>query len=243
MAAILSQPQCVKYTTVYHDSILHTTWHLQVPDKDQTFDSHKTLHASPSQVSYEVSFVSISEINHHIIKMLVLHSPILYCIRPLCVYSQLWFISRWQPGALRRWHNISSGVGQLPQTARLPLAPAMVLLALIYRFLQDFWIVFKHEYKIPWKLFPYYWSSVEDLEPLFFIWLTQCGPVTYISITKLTIIGSDNGLSPGRCQAIIWTNKSILLIGSLGTNFSEILIEIHDTFPFKKMHLKRSSAK
>ena len=38
------------------------------------------------------------------------------------------------------------------------------------------------------------------------------------------IIGSDNGLLPGWCQAIIWTNAGILLIQSLGTNFSEILI-------------------
>ena len=43
-------------------------------------------------------------------------------------------------------------------------------------------------------------------------------------------------------QAIIWTNAGILLIGPLGTNFSEILIKIHK-FPFKKMHLKTSSAK
>ena len=48
----------------------------------------------------------------------------------------------------------------------------------------------------------------------------------HICINKLTIIGSDNGLSPGRRQAIIWTNDGILLIGPLGTNFSEILIEI-----------------
>ena len=61
-------------------------------------------------------------------------------------------------------------------------------------------------------------------------------------VSDLTIIGSDNGLLPGRCQAIIWTNAGILLIGLLGANFSEILIEIH-TFSFKKMHLKWSSAK
>ena len=59
---------------------------------------------------------------------------------------------------------------------------------------------------------------------------------------KLTIIGSENGLSPGRRQAIIWTNAGILLIGPLGTNYSEILIVI-ETFSFKKMHLKMSSAK
>ena len=58
----------------------------------------------------------------------------------------------------------------------------------------------------------------------------------------LTIIGSDNGLSPGRRQAIIWTNAGILLIAPLGTNFSEILIKMYALL-FKKMHLKMSSAK
>ena len=62
-----------------------------------------------------------------------------------------------------------------------------------------------------------------------------------ICVSKLTIIGSDNGLSPGRRQAIIWTNDGILLIGALGTIFSEILIEIQ-TFLFCKNHLKVSSA-
>ena len=52
------------------------------------------------------------------------------------------------------------------------------------------------------------------------------GRVTYICVTNLTIIDSDNGLSPGRHQAIIWTHGGILLIGPLGTNFSKILIEI-----------------
>ena len=72
--------------------------------------------------------------------------------------------------------------------------------------------------------------------------LTHWGRVTHICVNKLTIIGSDNGLSPDRRQAIIWTNAGLLLIGPLGTNFSEILIEII-TFPFKKMRLKVSSAK
>ena len=72
--------------------------------------------------------------------------------------------------------------------------------------------------------------------------LTHWGRVTHICVGKLIIIGSDNGLSPGRRQAIIWTNAGILLIGPLGTNFIEILIGIQ-TFSFKKMHLKMSSAK
>ena len=66
--------------------------------------------------------------------------------------------------------------------------------------------------------------------------------MTHICVGKLTIIGSDNGLSPGRRQAIIWTNAGTLLIGPLGTNFSEILIEIL-TFSFKKMRFKVPSAK
>ena len=66
--------------------------------------------------------------------------------------------------------------------------------------------------------------------------------VTHMCGGNLTIIGPDNGLSPGRRQAIIWTNDGILLIGPLGTNFSEFLIGIH-TFSFKEMHLKMSSAK
>ena len=72
--------------------------------------------------------------------------------------------------------------------------------------------------------------------------LTHWGQVTHICVGKLTIIGSDNGLSPERRQAIIWTNAGILLIGTLGTNFSEILIECH-SFSVKKMHMKISSGK
>ena len=74
------------------------------------------------------------------------------------------------------------------------------------------------------------------------LWLTHWGRVTDICVSKITIIGSDNGLSPGRHQAIIWTNAGIWSMGPLGTNFSEILIEIH-TFSFRKMHLKMSSGK
>ena len=71
--------------------------------------------------------------------------------------------------------------------------------------------------------------------------LTHWGGVMHICIDKLASIVSDNGLSPGRHQAINWTNAGLLLIGPLGTNFSEILIAIL-TFSFKKMRLKLSSA-
>ena len=72
--------------------------------------------------------------------------------------------------------------------------------------------------------------------------LTHWSRVKHICVSRMTNNGSDNGLPPGRRQAIIWTNVGILLIRTLGTNFSEILSEIH-TYSFKKMHLKMSSAK
>ena len=93
------------------------------------------------------------------------------------------------------------------------------------------------------------WALVQDRSEFNFIvsentqpGLTHWGRVTHICVSKLTIIGSDNGLSPGRRQAIIWTNAGKLLIRTLGTNFSEIIGEIH-SFSFSKMHLKMSSAK
>ena len=74
------------------------------------------------------------------------------------------------------------------------------------------------------------------------LWFNSLRPRDAYMRQSITIIGSDYGLSPGRRQAIIWTNAGIMLIGPLGTNFSEILIEIY-TFSFRKMHLKMSSGK
>ena len=66
--------------------------------------------------------------------------------------------------------------------------------------------------------------------------------VTHICVSKLTIICSDDGLSPDRHWAIILTNDGILLIGPVGANFREIIIKIH-TFSFKTKHLKMTSVK
>ena len=95
----------------------------------------------------------------------------------------------------------------------------------------------------------YYWDHLSGFHPwrwyLFYslyVTLTHWGRVTHICVSKLASIISDNGLSPGRRQAIIWTNAGILLIGPLGTNFSEILIGIQ-AFSFTKMHFKMSSRK
>ena len=55
------------------------------------------------------------------------------------------------------------------------------------------------------------------------------------------IIGSNNGLSPARCQAITWTGAGIVWIALLGTNFSQILIDIENFHSRKciwKCHLQ-----
>ena len=75
-----------------------------------------------------------------------------------------------------------------------------------------------------------------------FMPLTHWGRVTHICVGKLIIIGSDDGLSPDRRQAIIWTNAELLSAGPLRTYFSENLIEMQQ-FSLKKMHVKMSSAK
>ena len=64
----------------------------------------------------------------------------------------------------------------------------------------------------------------------------------YLRSLVLTHWGQVIYASPGRRQAIIWTNVGILSIGPLGTNFSDVFIEIH-TLSFKKTHFKMSPAK
>ena len=72
--------------------------------------------------------------------------------------------------------------------------------------------------------------------------ITHWGRATHICVGKLTVIGSENGLSPSRRQAIIWTNAGLLSIGPLLTYFNEVSIKTKQ-FSLKKMHLNMSSAK
>ena len=93
---------------------------------------------------------------------------------------------------------------------------------------------------IRWRIYTALGGDVDS--PLCRYELTHWGRVTHICVSKLTITGSDNGLSPGRRQAIIQTNDVILWNGPSGINISEILIGIQ-TFSFKKMRCKMSSPK
>ena len=105
-----------------------------------------------------------------------------------------------------------------------------MLCVIEYTLRKSIWLNWHYAWrKLYW--IPCFWKTFE---------LTHWGWVTHRCIGNLTIIGSDNGLSPGRCQAIVWTNVGILLFGPLWTDFSGILIEIH-TFSFKKMPLKMLS--
>ena len=61
-------------------------------------------------------------------------------------------------------------------------------------------------------------KNASELLSIYQLKLIEAELRIYICVGKTTIIGSDNVLSPGRCQAIIWTNDGILLIGTLGTN-------------------------
>ena len=80
-----------------------------------------------------------------------------------------------------------------------------------------------------------HWSSPN-------VTLTHSGRGTHICVSKLAIIGSDNGLSHSQRQTIIWIDTGMMLIWTWGTKFSEVLSEIQ-TFSLVKMHLKMSSGK
>ena len=104
-----------------------------------------------------------------------------------------------------------------------------------YRYLRWQWIHFHicHQFKKYPQTLVHYFPPLQHIKapghPFYFS-LTHWSWVTHICISKLTIIGSDNGLSPGWSQAIIWTNDGILLIGPLETNFSQIVFFFSNIF-------------
>ena len=66
--------------------------------------------------------------------------------------------------------------------------------------------------------------------------------MTHICVNNLTIIGPDNGLSPGRHQAIIWTNAGMLLIGpekQTSMKFYSEFIHFHSRKSISKCRLEK----
>ena len=102
--------------------------------------------------------------------------------------------------------------------------PYIVLFVLYPRYKESSWLLLKS------------WFDDKQLIK------THWDRLTHICVSKLTFIASDNGLSSGRRQTLIWTNVGILFSTPLGTNFNEILIEI-DRFSFTKIHFKMSFGK
>ena len=117
------------------------------------------------------------------------------------------------------------------------VSSTIVVGSILYLYiLLNFWQIFG----ICYFDFVFLWHGIWS-ESLVWVIMGQRG-VSQNAGILVVLVGSDNGLSPGWRTTIIWTNNGILLIGPLGTNFHEILIEIY-TFSLKKMDLKMSSAK
>ena len=98
--------------------------------------------------------------------------------------------------------------------------------------------IFRESRSVLWLLLP--WSVVAPECVIFFYVesvqlpqtppkyeLTHWGRVKHICVSELNGIGWDNGLSPGRCPAIIWTNVGLLPIETLDANLNEIFTPYH----------------
>ena len=76
-----------------------------------------------------------------------------------------------------------------------------------------------------WRHQSIHWRYVSPVEDTNWLPHLPLVPYIYASVNRVSI-ASDNGLSPVRRQAIIWTNAGILSIWSLATSFNEISTKI-----------------
>ena len=166
--------------------------------------------------------------------VLVAKSHALYPMTPALVHYWLLKGDAWvgvtKPGIKlgmvssneRRRHNVTLSLIGWAQTKNNP-CQANVLVSVIFWFQKNWDPIWNMLFISSWQIetLHSFRTPIQHQSSLIEI-LTHWGRVTHICVSKLTIIGSDNGLSPGRHEAIIWTNAGIWLIGNLGTNFSEI---------------------
>ena len=78
--------------------------------------------------------------------------------------------------------------------------------------------------KIPMRkcnLFDVYLALPSPTSAIMQPFKTHLPLVSHICVCELGQLGSDNGLSPGRSQTIIWTNAELLLIKPHGTYISQ----------------------
>ena len=143
-----------------------------------------------------------------------------------------WIIGAWHPSHWcqqlhQRWMRMLSKMFQITHETTIAMTRSKF---------PDFSLTFHNIFNFPWPITKFPDNS------LTFAWYGISLTFPWPLDTLYTIIGSDNGLLPSWRQAIFWTNTGILLIGPLGTNFSEIFIRIK-TFSLMNMYLKVSSAK
>ena len=100
---------------------------------------------------------------------------------------------------------------------------------------------FNQQSQLSGKSIDVWWTHDEPILRFSSFELTEALWRIYASVDWVTI-DSDNGLSTIRHQAIIWTKSRILLFKPIGSNFSKILIKIHQ-ISHKKNNLEMSSAK
>ena len=93
-----------------------------------------------------------------------------------------------------------------------------------YSFVSVFFLL-AHMGVIPKQKVTIYYTYIlyvkNDFQHQLQIKLTHSRRLTHICVTKLTMISSDNGLSPCQHQTILWTNAWILLTAPLWTTLRE----------------------
>ena len=104
---------------------------------------------------------------------------------------------------------------QSPKTSYHQISRNLEAVRYVFKIIRQFWHLTGTLESTSWKVLEKLQSDA--------ITLTHWGRATHICVSRLTITGPDNGLSPSRRHAIIWTNAGILLLQTSGTNFSEIL--------------------
>ena len=139
----------------------------------------------------------------------------------ICAWINSWVNNR-EAGDLRRrrthydvivMHFVNVSFGVLKCTPLPPHSPSTSESSMAFDEQQRFLLIFRHEAMTFIQKFVQQTQNSRVWIRSVCTFLTHWGRVTHICIVKLTVIGSDNGLSPGRRQAIIWTNAGILLIG------------------------------
>ena len=93
--------------------------------------------------------------------------------------------------------------------------------SMCYYFVMVYWQLNVSVYNRIWLIIYFHESSIFICVSIFghsYFSLTHCCRVMHIYAS--ISISSDNGLSPGRCQVIIWTDAELLFTGPIETKLN-----------------------